>query len=132
MHLKVTQVGYTGILGQPIFVAPGTGIAPTASYNQASFQIADANTGAIQGYFIADNKQPACTINFTNSTSAAFYKYPPVTCDAKGNCLLKNQMYAKAATIGKMGNWDQNRAVCTKEGDCDLVKKNSVNPALLL
>merc|ERR1712195_239186 len=87
--------------------------------------------GAIQGYFIADSMQPSCSINFTNSTSAAFYRYPPVSCDAKGNCLLKNQMNTKSATVGKMGHWGKHRAVCTKSGQCDLVDK-SVNPAFLL
>merc|ERR1712166_1593531 len=114
-----------------IHVVPGAGISNTASYTQSSFQIADSTYGAIQGYFIADSMQPSCSINFTNSTSAAFYRYPPVSCDAKGNCLLKNQMNTKSATVGKMGHWGKHRAVCTKSGQCDLVDK-SVNPAFLL
>ena len=132
MRLRVTQVGYDGRLGQPIYVNSGTGIAPTASYTQAAFQIADATTGAIQGYFISDSRQGNCSINFTNSTSAAFYRYAPVTCDSKGNCLLRNQLRKRSdKMIGKMGKWNKNRAVCTLQGECDLANKD-INPALLL
>ena len=45
MRLRVTQVGYDGRLGQPIYVNSGTGIAPTASYTQAAFQIAAKGGG---------------------------------------------------------------------------------------